>query len=497
MLLRFIIIVVVFFVGQIVVLTQESNVTARKPCRIEVREQGTNILVPLVELRTTHQQRFVTDNAGVIALDSPELIGRETWFNVNGYGYSVKQDGFGMSGVRLIPEYGKTLRVDVQRDIVAKRLGRLTGAGCFAESQKLGEYTQIPETGVFGCDSVQNAVYNGRLFWIWGDTTLAHYPLGIFHATAATTDIAPFSAQVVLKSLKLDTQTQQQEAVVQRRNLSLKLEPPLFLAYQYFTDATEKPRGVAVMSGDKPTWLSGCVVLPDKKGTQRLVAVYAKIHPPLEVYEYGLCVWNDAKKSFEHLRTIWAKKQDSRSTKPIVPEGHAVLWRDKQGKCWVLFGDPFPRLRCPATYEAWQNPDQWETLTPQNQLLSASDNSPIIPHSGSIAWNTFRQCWVTVFTQKFGKPTAFGEVWYAESDEPTGHWGNAVKILSHGNYTFYNPCIHAESFSQDSQILLFEGTFAAMFADNPPLVPRYDYTQILYRLDLNDSALAAAQKNKK
>ncbi|MDR1384878.1 MAG: hypothetical protein LBJ67_13680 [Planctomycetaceae bacterium] len=466
---RLIIIVAVFYAGQITALSQESNAAVKMFCRIEVREQGTNLPVPLVELRTTHQQRFVTDNAGVIALDSPELMGHETWFDVNGYGYSVKQDGFGMNGVRLIPEYGKTLRIEVQRDIVAKRLGRLTGAGIFAESQKLGEYSQVSETGVFGCDSVQNAVYNGRLFWIWGDTTLANYPLGIFHATAATTEIAPFST----------------------------LEPPLFLAYQYVTDAAQKPRGVAIMAGDGPTWLSGCVALPDKKGTQRLVAVYAKIHPPLETYEYGLCVWNDAKNSFEHVRTIWTKKQDSRPSKPFVPDGHAVLWTDKQGKRWALFGDPFPRLRCPATYEAWQDPDQWEQLNPQTQLLSASDHLPITPHSGSIAWNAFRQRWIAVFMQKFGKPAAFGEVWYAESDEPTGGWENAVKILSHGNYTFYNPRLHAESLSPDSKVLLFEGTFTAMFADNPPLVPRYDYTQILYRLDLDDPALAPVQKNTK
>jgi hypothetical protein len=463
----FLIVAVLLYAGQLTLLTQEPDTVAqRRPCRIEVREQGSRLPVPLVELRTTHQQRFVTDNAGVIALDSPELMGRETWFDINGYGYRVETDGFGMNGVRLTPEYGKTLCVEVRRDIVAKRLGRLTGAGLFAESQKLGEFSQTLETGVFGCDSVQTAVYNGRLFWIWGDTTLAHYPLGIFHSTAATTDVAPFST----------------------------LEPPLFLAYQYFTDASEKPRGVAVMPGNGPTWLSGCVVLPDQEGTQRLVAVYTKIHPPLEAYEYGLCVWNDAKKSFEHLRTVWKKKQDSHPSKPFVPEGHALLWTDKQGKQWALFGDPFPRLRCPATYEAWQNPDQWEKLEPPTTLISAKEHLPVEPHSGSIAWNEFRQRWIAVFMQKFGQPAAFGEVWYAESDEPTGHWGNAVKILSHGNYTFYNPCLHAEALPPDTKILLFEGTFAAMFADKPDVVPRYDYTQILYRLDLDDPALAPAQK---
>src|SRR2546422_769834 len=70
-----------------------------QPCRIEVVEKGSGWPVPLVELRTTHNVRFVTDNAGVIAFDLPELLGRETWFDVLGHGYEVPRDGFGSRGV--------------------------------------------------------------------------------------------------------------------------------------------------------------------------------------------------------------------------------------------------------------------------------------------------------------------------------------------------------------------------------------------------------------
>src|SRR5687767_14907734 len=116
-----------------------SAVTAATvPCRIEIVEQGSGWPVPLVELRTTGHARFITDNAGVIALDAPELFGREAWFTVHGHGYEVPKDGFGFRGVRLKPESGKTLRLEVTRTIVARRLGRITGAGVFAESQKLG-----------------------------------------------------------------------------------------------------------------------------------------------------------------------------------------------------------------------------------------------------------------------------------------------------------------------------------------------------------------------
>src|SRR5512145_790578 len=164
-----------------------------EPCRIEVVEKGSGWPVPLVELRTTHQARFFTDNAGVIAFDYPELMGRETWFEVIGNGYEVPKDGFGFRGVRLTPRPGATLKVEVTRRILAKRLGRLTGGGLFAESQKLGRELDWRESGIVGCDSVQNAVHRGRMFWLWGDTTLAKYPLGIFHGTSATTAVQPLA----------------------------------------------------------------------------------------------------------------------------------------------------------------------------------------------------------------------------------------------------------------------------------------------------------------
>lgn len=438
---------------------------AIEPCRVEVVERGGGWPVPLVELRTTHNVRLVSDNAGIIALDLPELMGRETWFDVIGHGYDAPKDGFGYRGVRLKPGPGKVLKVEVVRTIIAKRLGRLTGAGLFAESQKLGRELDWREPGVFGCDSVQNAVHGGKLFWAWGDTTMPHYPLGIFDMSSATTEVAP------LKSF----------------------EPPLRLKFEYFTDAKGAPRGVAKMPGSGPTWVSAYVSLPDKTGAPRLVGTYVKIQPPMEAYETGLCVWNDAASSFERLRVLWTKS-DAAPKQPPAPDGHPIFWRDAQGRGWVLFGNPLPTLRCPATFEAWQDDSTWEILQPQASLASASDGKPVKPHSGSVAWNAFRKRWVTVFMEAFGKPSVFGELWYAEADAPTGPWGKAVKILTHENYTFYNPRLHPEFTPADSPILLFEGTYTMQFANHPPPTPRYDYNQILYRLDLGDPALAAARR---
>ena len=68
-----------------------------EPYRIEVLEKGSGWPVPLVELRTTNDVRFVTDNAGVVAFDLPEVMGRETWFGVFGHGYEVAPDGCGIN----------------------------------------------------------------------------------------------------------------------------------------------------------------------------------------------------------------------------------------------------------------------------------------------------------------------------------------------------------------------------------------------------------------
>lgn len=252
---------------------------AVQPCRIEIVEKGTGWPVPLVELRTTHHARFVSDNAGLIAFDLPELMNAETWFTVSGHGYEVKRDGFGMAGLRLTPKPGETLRVEVERKIVAKRLGRLTGAGIFAESQKLGLEKGWKESGVVGCDSVQNAVHGGRLFWVYGDTTLARYPLGIFHGTGGTTPIRP----------------------------TLPDAPPLRFAIDYFRDDKGVPAPLAVMPGDGPTWVTGFVSVPDRQGKERLVCSYTKIKPPLEAYQWGLAVWNDSKNAFEPHRIVWTK----------------------------------------------------------------------------------------------------------------------------------------------------------------------------------------------
>lgn len=450
--------------------TTSSQVLAEtvQPCRIEVVERGSGWPVPLVMLETTHRVKLTTDNAGRVAFDLPELMGCETWVTVRSDGYEARADGFGYRGARFVPKPGETVTIEVDRTCIAKRLGRITGAGLFVESQKLGLETDWRESGVLGSDSVQLVEHDGKLFWAWGDTTVARYPLGVFDMSSATTPLRPLAS----------------------------FEPPLRLPLKYFTDDAGRVRGVAKMKGAGPTWLGGYTSVPDRSGKARLVATYSKIRPPMETYEMGLCVWNEKTENFEHLKTVW-EKSTLEPKQPPIPGGHPNLFSDESGKKWLLFGNPLPELQCPATFEAWQDPQQWKTLKPQEHFTAAIDGKPIKPSFGSIAWNEFRHRWVCVFTQTFGAPSALGEVWYAESNSPHGPWGPAVKVLSHANYTFYNPRLHPELTPADSSILLFEGTYSVLFARKPEPTPRYDYNQLMYRLDLDDPALAPAQGDSK
>jgi hypothetical protein len=249
----------------VIVLAAAAN-AATKPCEIDVVEKGTGWPVPLVELRMKNAVTFVTDNAGVVAFDLPELMGKEVWFGVRGQGYEVPKDGFGLAGAHFKMEPGARYRIEVTRTIISRRLGRLTGAGLFGESQKLGRDSDWKESGVLGCDTIQNAVYGGRMYWFWGDTQIPWYGLEIFDGTGATTATKPVA----------------------------RFEPPLRVRFDYVTNDNGAPRGIVKMPGSGPTWVAGCVSLPDATGKEHLVTSYGKVHGWLDIYQWGLCTWNDA-----------------------------------------------------------------------------------------------------------------------------------------------------------------------------------------------------------
>jgi hypothetical protein len=439
-----------------------------RPFRIVVIEKGFGWPIPLVELRTTDQIRFVTDNAGVVAFDLPDRMGRETWLGISSPGYEATADGFGLRGVRVTPKRGESITIELTRTSIARRVGRITGSGLFAESQKCGAELDWEDSPIVGCDSVQMVRYGEKFFWNWGDTSVSRYPLGNFAMTGATTVGSPFE----------------------------QFEPPLRPKFDYFLTNEGGPAPMSAIPGPGPTWLGGYAVLPDRAGKDHLVALYRKIEAPLTVYETGLCEFDAERKQFLPVRKLWSKSEGGKEPSKI-PIGHTVSFEDPEGREWILYGDPFPKLKHLAVYEDWLDSSKWASIESPTALVEAGGGAnEVKPHTGSIAYSAKRGAWVSVFMQSFGKPSVFGELWYAEAPSPLGPWGKAVKVLSHDNYTFYNPRLLAEITPPGSPFLLFEGTYTEQFANRAFPTPRYDYNQILYRLDLEDPKLkpAAAQK---
>ena len=86
-----------------------------------------------------------------------------------------------------------------------------------------------------------------------------------------------------------------------------------------------------------------------------------------------------------------------------------------------------------------------------------------------------------------GTTSLLGETWYSESEHLEGPWRRAKKIVTHDHYSFYNPKHHVQFDEAGGRFVYFEGTYTQLFSGRKPaeFTPRYEYNQILYRLDLD------------
>ena len=475
---------------------------------IRVIDEQTGRGVPLVELKTVANQRFVTDSAGLVAIRDQELFGQSVFFHVSSHGYEFPKDGFGYRGKQIKIEPGGESTLKVKRLNIAERLYRVTGAGIYADSVLLGEKPPIEKpllnAQVSGSDSVVSAIYRGRLHWFWGDTNRLKYPLGLFHVPGATSRLPNDGG----------------------------LDPAVGVNLDYFVDGEGFAKATCKMPGDGPTWIWGLTVITDDAGRERLFCGYMKIRGLLEVYERGIAEFDDERNEF-------VQRQRFDKDVPLHPDGHPLRHK-VDGIEYIYFTEASAFMRVRATVEAFQDLSQYEgfsclvpggrDMSPQVErdsagkvvwgwkrdtapirwslqeklvkggqlkpdevwlkLQDADGGKPIVAHAGSVTWNEHRRRWVSVFTQHFGS-SLLGEIWYAESDAPEGPWRKATKIVTHDKYSFYNPKQHP--YFSAGRFLYFEGTYTHTFSSNPDQTPRYDYNQIMYRLDLEDPRLKYAR----
>ena len=120
----------------------------------------------------------------------------------------------------------------------------------------------------------------------------------------------------------------------------------------------------------------------------------------------------------------------------------------------------------------------------------AQTGKPLDLAAASVSYNAFRQKWVAIAGELRGSSSFLGEIWYSEADAPEGPWRWARKVVTHDRYSFYNPVHDAFLDQEGGRLIYFEGTYAATFSRDCDPTPRYDYNQMMYRLDLSDPRLA-------
>lgn len=462
-----------------------------QPFRINVLDEQTNRGVPLVELRTVNGIALYTDSNGIVAFDEPGLFDKDVYFAVSSHGYEFPKDGFGFRGKILRVAKGGEATLKIKRLNIAERLYRITGGGIYRDSVLVGAKTPIKEPLVnglvFGSDSIVSAAYQGKYYWFWGDTNKPSYPLGNFQVPGATS--------------------------------RLQDDPDAGVNLNYFVDDKGFAKQTMRMPGKGPTWMTALVPLE-----QKLYASYIKIEAPMKVYARGLAVWDDKENEFKQIAEVDMKA-------PAFPAGHSFVHDGH-----VYFAHPFPVTRVRAEAKAFLDMEQYETYTclkaadevdrdekctlryawrknapllgPQDeiklvkagkikedeqrwQLRERGTDKHVLPHAGSVYWNEHRKRWIMIATQIFGT-SMLGEVWYAEAESPIGPWRDAVKIVTHEKYSFYNPKQHPVF--DKGRYLYFEGTYTHTFSGNPHMTPRYDYNQIMYKLDLDDPRLLVKSK---
>ncbi|HOD81598.1 MAG: hypothetical protein BWX88_02971 [Planctomycetes bacterium ADurb.Bin126] len=486
--------------------------TPIQPFKIQVVDDQTARGVPLVELKTTNQDRWYTDSAGYVAFNEPGLMNRKVFFTVTSHGYQFPKDGFGMAGRALDVKPGGAAVLRIKRLNVAERLYRVTGQGIYRDSVLLGLPAPIRQptlnAEVTGQDSVMTAIYRDKLYWFWGDTNRVRYPLGHFQMSGATSLLPGKGGLPPSQGVNLD----------------------------YFVDAEGFSRKMAPMTRPGQAvlvWLDGFVVVPDAAGQQRMAAHYAQLKGLGHVLEHGLMLYNDRKEIFEKVLEL------PQAEKWRHPQGRPVRWTDG-GKDYYVFPAPYPVVRAPATLDALKDMSAYEAFTclKPGSRFDKSDPPLHRDQAGKLVWawkantdpitqeqeadlikarkikpdearfqlrdieggktiklqggtfhpNACRKKWIMVGLQVWGS-SMLGEVWFAQADSPAGPWTTARKIVTHDKYSFYHPCHHPYFDEEGGRIIYFDGTYTATFSGNEHPTPRYDYNQIMYRLDLADPRL--------
>jgi hypothetical protein len=481
---------------------------ARQCFAIRVVDSVTTRGVPLVELATGTGDAYWSDSQGMVAYCDPDGIGKTITFTVTSDGYALAAG----NSVAVSAVAGGSQTVALVRALPGERLYRVTGQGIYRDSSLLGltAPTANPNINglVMGQDTPSTFVYGGKLYWIWQDTGRPAYPLGNF-ASSGAVSILPADGG---------------------------LSADLGVNTTYFVGSDGFSRGMVDTAGDPrltagstaPVWLGQVTRVVDAQSQPHVFAQYhvAASSNPWD----ALAELDPATSKFTFVADFPAGA--------TIPAGRSTVVDGAAGP-YAYWSTP---VRFPATvdgvenlaaYEAFtafgpkgsttlaHNADgtlaySWQpggTVVTQSALTAAhvasdqaldghltdvatgggvqvANGTGIAAFGSSSMWNDYRKRFGEIVQQAYGA-TFLGETWYAEADTPLGPWVFARKVVTHATsgYTFYNPDIVPFLSDAGGRIVFFDATYTKTYS-NARATPRYDYNEMMYRVDLDAPAMA-------
>jgi hypothetical protein len=477
---------------------------AATPFWIRVTDQETGRGVPLVQLNTPRDAiRFWTDSNGVITIDDATFDGHDVVFSIRSHGYEFDGRILGEPAARVHVEPGSHAELKIRRVNIAERLYRVTGEGIYRDSVLAGLPVPIAQPlmngGVTGQDTNISVPYpsgQGRLFWCYGDTM--GFAAMSFAVSCATSELPGKGG----------------------------LAPGVGVNLSYFTDASGFSRKMLPLPRPGLVWIEGLFTVKDESGRERLVATYTRqpgVAPPTE---RGVAVFDDGAEQFQVLAELPLRRGHKSSHPFRATENGVAYWylfpHQRVRDDWKALSDPnswesFTCLRAAATFDmkdvkldrkpdgtlacGWKPDTDRIEASEERQLISRGSIKPeesffplldaetgkaSLATPSSVSWNEYRKKWILLSEH-------VGSVYYSEADTPTGPWKTAVKIVGHNDYNFYNVVQHSFFDEDGGRVIYFEGTYTTSFSNAKEQTPRYDYNQIMYRLDLGDARLARAR----
>ncbi len=432
-------------------------------------------------VRLSNGVEHITDSAGWIRIEEPGLMHSRILVDVSSPGYRMPPGDKSAAGLEIALSPASEITVPLVRVDIAQRIYRVTGTGIYRDSELLKREVPLPlgnhAAGLVSAWGVQRAALGTKVLWCWRQALLSNERNPSLNVVGAWSDHPEHGG----------------------------LDPTQGIHYSYHTSGSDQAH--SLLTADEPggIWMEGLTSVPDESGKLQLVAHYTREGTKGERAEHGIAIWTEQKR-FERIVILGDEYEWQ------FPAGQCVTRRGEDAE-WCYFAAPFCRVRCPARLDAVRNPGSYQALAwdrnqqkhtwqqerppltqreesvgvadgsitqPLTQVENATTRRPVSIQESSIEWNPHHRCYVMIAS------SADGDLWFSESPHIQGPWKNAIRILSADPGKCAAPVQHPFMNQEGGRIIWFETAYLESS------LPRYDGTELMYRLDLADLRLKPA-----